>query len=533
MSVSKRLPLLAALVGVFAVSACGDDPIVEPTVVNPPANVTAAAAGETSIMVSWDAVSNASTYRVERQVVGGTFGEVWTGAETQYTDTGLSAGTVYNYRVIAIVSDGTESAASEPVSTATEGARREELSGNFSADRTLDADTVYILKGVVQVQDGATLTIEPGTVVQGDKATQGTLIVLQGGKIMADGTAAAPIVFTSAQPEGQREKGDWGGLIINGRSNCNFPAGQCLGEGNTGVYGGSDPDDNSGVLRYVRIEWAGIEFSPDNELNGLTLNGVGAGTTIEFVQSHGGRDDGIEFFGGTVDLKHAVVTLASDDSFDWSTGWQGRGQFWIVQQDPDDGDNGWEVDNNEGDFEALPRTFGQIYNFTLVGRSGAGDGSDLGILFRRGYAGAHSCGIVMGFGDPGLDIDDAATERLAGARVDSLTLTHTIFFENGRNDAAFASPGVNYSGDTESDGSTTDFEAQFGARMTGIQETNPMLADPYNLGDPDFSPNAGSPALAAGCSPPSDGWFTAATYLGAVADGSDTWYKGWTTGAAN
>jgi len=526
----KRVSLIAMALSVVA-TACDDDP-VEP-VDNDVAAITGLAASattETSVTLSWTASPDAANYTVQRQPVGGAFSEIASGvADVTYTDTGLTSGTVYNYRVIAVDSDGNASDPSDPISVTTAGARRVDLVGNITGTRTLSADTVYVLKGVVQVQDGAVLNVPAGTVVVGDKATQGALLVLRGGMLNATGTVTDPVIFTSSAAEGSRQKGDWGGVILNGRSNCNFPAGQCLGEGNTGVFGGTEPGDNSGTLTYVRIEWGGIEFSPDNELNGLTLNGVGSGTTLHHIQSHGGLDDGIEWFGGTVDLKYAIVTLASDDSFDWSTGWQGRGQFWIVQQDPEDGDEGWEIDNNEGDFEALPRTFAQIYNFTMIGRPGAaGAGSDHGILFRRGYSGNHSCGIVMGFGEAGLDIDDAATERLANN--DSLTLTETTFFDNGRDLAGWATPGINFDPDEDAQAGVTNFEETWAtvAAKNNTQE-DPMLTDPFNRADPDFSPMAGSPVLGGCTTVPDDGFFDVVDYRGAVADANDTWYQGWIT----
>lgn len=514
----------------LAVVGCSDDPpVVPPNEVDPPTGLAGVAASERQIDLTWTAAASAGMYRVERQVVGGAFTQIGEVTGTAYSDMNLNPATPYSYRVRSVHTDGTTlSIFSDPVSVVTDGV---EIIGNINADANWTADNVYVLKGVVTVQNGVTLTVQAGTRVLGDKATQGALLLIRGARLVANGTEADPIIFTSVAPEGSRQKGDWGGIIINGRSNCNFPAGECLGEGNTGVYGGTDPLDNSGILRYVRVEFAGIEFSPDNELNLLTLNGVGRGTVIEHVQTHAGLDDGIELFGGTVDMKWVYATYVSDDSFDWSTGWQGRAQFMIAQQDPDDGDTGWEIDNNEGGFERLPRTYGQVYNFTLVGKpAGAGTAgeSTRGIQFRRGYGGVHSCGIVMGFGLTGLDIDDAATERLANN--DSLQLTNTTFFDNGREQTGFASPGINFDPDSDTGGAVTNFEETW-AMAGGKNNTvgNPMLTDPYDLADPDFSPAAGSPVIAGGCTPPNDGFFTNVAYRGAVADANDTWYKGWTT----
>src|SRR5690606_543371 len=203
------------------------------------------------------------------------------------------------------------------------------IQGRIHGTVTLTADTVYVLRGAVFVADGGVMNIAPGTTIAGELATLGTLIVERGGRINAVGTPDAPIVFTSDQPIGMRNRGDWGGLIINGRAPLNVPGGVAIGEGDTGEYGGDDPDDDSGILRYVRVEFAGIEFSPDNELNGIAFQGVGRGTEVDYVQVKMNRDDGVEFFGGTVDVRHVVLTAIRDDSLDWTFGWTGRVQYLI------------------------------------------------------------------------------------------------------------------------------------------------------------------------------------------------------------
>ncbi len=165
------------------------------------------------------------------------------------------------------------------------------VQGKITTDLTLTADREHLLRGAVFVEDGATLTIEPGTTVFGEGATLGTLIVARGGKLNARGTAGAPIVFTSDAQPGSRRRGLWGGLIVNGRAPINQGT-EAFGEGDTGAFGGNDPNDSSGVYQYIRVEFAGIEFSPDHELNGIAFQGVGAGTVVDHVQVHFNQDDG-------------------------------------------------------------------------------------------------------------------------------------------------------------------------------------------------------------------------------------------------
>ena len=316
------------------------------------------------------------------------------------------------------------------------------LSGEISDVRTLSADTAYTIEGPLIVLEGGELHIPPGTHLYGSTDIQpSALIVRVGGKLFSEGTGDAPVVFTSANPPEERQKGDWGGIVLNGASLCNFPAGQCVGEGNTGTYGGDRRDDNSGVIVYTRIEYAGYEISKDNELNALTMNGVGSGTMIHHVQAHAGSDDGFEWFGGTVNTHHLLATDISDDSFDYSSGYQGLGQFWLAQQDPDDADNGFEVDGNEEDYDAEPYTLPLLANITLIGKGpdGAGgtDGESTdGLRLRRGAAGLITNALIIGFGDQGLDIDNAETVDRAKAG-----LFGVVFSIISMNAAAFEDPG--------------------------------------------------------------------------------------------
>ena len=385
------------------------------------------------------------------------------------------------------------------------------LEGKLNADKTLTADYDYLLRGAVFVEGGATLTIEPGVKVYGEQASNGTLIIAQGSKIMADGTQDAPIVMASDAFEGSRARGQWGGLIINGSAPTN--QGLTFGEGDTGAFGGNNPADSSGVLRYVRIEYAGIEFSPDNELNGIAFQGVGSGTVVDHVQVHMNQDDGIEMFGGTVNLKYALVTGARDDSFDWTDGWTGKGQFWVAQQYGDDADNGFEVDNSSKDNEATPRSAATIYNVTLVGDP-SGPESDNGMLIREGAAGMYANFIVTGFNKVGLDINNEATHAQADAG--KLVVKNSIFFENGKG---------NFGDEKDDDG----FDEAAFAAANGNKETDPNLASPFSKSAPDFTPGVGANAVSP-AAPPADGFFEPVNFIGGVSP-SNNWTSGWTTSA--
>jgi hypothetical protein len=237
---------------------------------------------------------------------------------------------------------------------------------------TLTNDRIWLLRGFVYVVDGATLNIEPGTVIFGEKSTKGTLIVERGGKINAQGTPELPIVFTSQMPPGQRAPGDWGGIIIAGRAPINMAGGELQVEGGPRTrYGGTIENDNSGVFSYVRIEYPGIALSPNNEINGLTLAAVGSATKIDHVQVSFSGDDAFEWFGGTSNATHLIANRSVDDDFDTDFGYNGRVQFGVSQRDPQladiSGSNSFESDNNNVPNTATPRTAPQFSNMTIVG----------------------------------------------------------------------------------------------------------------------------------------------------------------------
>ncbi len=308
------------------------------------------------------------------------------------------------------------------------------LLGTITEDTLLTADKNWLIKGSVFI--GSTnfptvLTIEAGTVIKGDTATNSVLVISMGSKIIAEGTVEKPIVFTSAAPVGQRVAGDWGGVVINGKARQN----QCIvseepcmnmGAGLTWDYGGEDDEDDSGLLRYVRIEFAGRHISYYNELDGLTLHAVGSGTTIDHVQIHHSEDDGIAFFGGTVNVSHILVTGALDDGFDWTDGWRGKAQFIVVQQHSGRSDNGLEADNSQDSPESEPRSAPVLANMTLIGAPGSGEESDIGFLFRGGTSVQLYSSVATGFNEACMDVDDIETFDLAQNDPEAFTVTATV-----------------------------------------------------------------------------------------------------------
>ncbi len=245
------------------------------------------------------------------------------------------------------------------------------MEGEITADTTLRAADINILKGFVYITDGTTLTIEPGTIVKGEKASMGSLIVERGGKVIAEGTKEKPIVFTSDQPKGSRNYGDWGGVILCGKAPTNNTSEPQIEGGPRSKYGGNDPADNSGILKYVRIEFAGYPFEPNKEINGLTCGGVGSGTTLEYIQVSYCGDDSFEWFGGTVNAKYLIAYRGWDDEFDTDYGYNGMLQFLLGIRDPQRADtsksNGFESDNDADGSNNTPLTRPVFSNVTLIG----------------------------------------------------------------------------------------------------------------------------------------------------------------------
>jgi hypothetical protein len=392
------------------------------------------------------------------------------------------------------------------------------MSGRIRGTVTFTNDTYWVLRGAVFVEDGSTLNIQAGTTVVGEAGSIGTLIVLRGGKLSAIGTRAQPIVFTSDQAPGTRARGDWGGIILNGRAPVNLAGGEGEGEANTGIYGGTDPNDSSGVMRFVRVEFSGIEFSPDNELNGVALQGVGSGgntpgqPAFDFIQVHMNKDDAVEFFGGTADAKHLVLTNAGDDSLDWTFGWSGRVQFVVVSQRGDDADAGIEADNNEFDNNALPRANPTIFNVTFCGDPDRNEGSEStrGWLLRRGTAGTLRNFIIQGFKTLGIEVNGVTTLAQVVAR--NLVVSNGVIFNTG-------ATGTNFGPAT----TTAFFGNLFPNIVTG---QDPGIGNCHNHLAPDWRPTSVA-TLAGGqlapALPPNDGFFDVTTFIGGVGLGVDDW----------
>ncbi len=390
-----------------------------------------------------------------------------------------------------------------------------------NGDRTLSKDTVYTVEGFYLIQPGSKLIIPAGTTIMGDFASKGAIITVRGtstrasGQIIAEGTAAEPIVFTSSQPVGSRARGDWGGVILSGLSDLNVPGKIGVGEGGTGAYGWGNvlaaarSDDNSGTLKYVRIEYGGTKVTPDNEINGVTFNAVGSGTTIEHVQAHMIADDGFEWFGGTVNAKYLVSSGNDDDAFDMDFGYSGKLQFLFALQDPEIANRGFEVDNDAQGSTNEPFTSATISNVTLVGtgKEKANDDDNDGIYLRRNNKLKIYNAIVTNF-RYGLVIDGSGTK--ANAESGDLMVKNSVL-------GGIKGPYL-YKGGTAAD--LDALATGWGIRSSAVNLTSIAFETP-NPVPTDFS---GLPAFL----PINDtGFFSNVSFIGAFGPG-DNWISGWT-----
>jgi hypothetical protein len=416
-------------------------------------------------------------------------------------------------------------------------------------DVTWTSDYLWVLDDLVFVDEGQTLRIEPGTVVKGDTgdgADASALVVARGGKLFAEGTAQKPIIFTSVKDDLTTTddlpadfRGGWGGVIILGRAPINTAAGLHDIEGVPpdafrNVYGGDDPDDSSGTLRYVSIRHGGTILKENEEINGLTLGGVGRGTTIEYVEVFNNQDDGFEWFGGTVDAKHLVSAFATDDSYDIDQGYQGRGQFWLAVQNSYYADHAGEHDGGEADYggeDSKPWSTPQIYNATYVGSGLSGTGGTA-LNLRDNFAGAYHNSIFADFPGALVRIEDVSGPETGDSRArfeeGTLRLTGNVF---GKMAGSFVTgQGVAMSGLVVNEGA-------FGTKAADeLSATNTLMArapvQAIERSSRGFlrrlDPRPTDEALsAAGVAEPEDGFFEDVDYVGAFGpDGN--WARSWT-----
>lgn len=407
------------------------------------------------------------------------------------------------------------------------------VSGDISTNTTWTKNNTYLLNGFVYVTNGATLTIEAGTTIKGDRNTKGTLIVTRGGKIIADGTASEPIVFTSN--EASPSYGDWGGIILLGKASTNQvyngTPGLGLIEGGIdpvkGLYGGTDDADNSGILRYVRVEYPGIAFQPNNEINGITFGAVGAGTIVDYVQVSYSGDDAYEWFGGTVNCKHLIAYRALDDDFDTDNGYSGDIQYAFSVRDPlvadVSGSNGFESDNNSAGDGTTPKTKPTFSNITIIGATGPTTSSlyKRAAHLRRNTETSIFNSLLIGDYPVGLYIDGDACAMNAingilevkntqiHGPVDPLLTNATNGFDL---DTWFATSGWN--------------------NATNVSNAGASLQDPYNLDTPNPQPTGTSSALGAAAFTSTridKPFFEKVTYIGAFGGGgaASDWSCGW------
>jgi len=443
--------------------------------------------------------------------------------------------------------DGT---VNNPTPTQPQGTENTILEGRIKVNTTLKANYTYKLRGLVYVTEGAILTIEPGTKIVGELNKAGGLVITRGSKIIADGTPDKPIVFTSEAANPQR--GDWSGVVLLGQAptNASFNGQAGVGEiegginnaDGLGLYGlgaSSNPADNSGILRYVRIEYAGYAFLPDKEINGLTFGGVGNGTVVDYVQVSYANDDSFEWFGGTVNCKHLISFRTLDDDFDTDNGYQGNVQFGIALRDSAVADisksEAFESDNDANGSTLLPQTNAVFSNMTVLGPKAQinNKGNNLflcGAQIRRNSSISIMNSIIAGW-PQGLLIDASKgtpTDLNFSGSNPTLFVQNTII-------AGCTTP-VKYAPSATAPTGATDASIlgwyNTNAYKNSILNENSELAlgDPFNYTTPDFNPTATSPAKSGASftnAKLTNSFFTSVAYIGACAPG-DAWWKTWT-----
>ncbi len=405
-----------------------------------------------------------------------------------------------------------------------------ELEGNISADMSFDASKSYLLKGFVFVDDGVTLTIPAGTVIeaeagQGENAS--ALIVSQGGKIMAEGTSSNPIIFTGKGDGAEANftknvQGLWGGIIILGKATTNNTTNkkvEGVPDSYNAVYGGTADDDNSGTLSYVSIRHGGTDIGAGNEINGLTLGGVGSGTTIEYVEVISNVDDGVEFFGGAANIKNVLVALCGDDSYDYDEGYHGKAQYICAIQSSRTGDRCAEQDGGTGDDEeATPYATPVFANVSYFGNGGK-------LMIFRDNAGGHYHNAVFANTASGIRLETRTDKHDSYQQMQdesNLSINNCVFYMVADGDTADLMFAKREKGDEPAE---ADANAKAHWMANGNMIEDLALWDDEEEELTGYIPASGKAANGVAMT---DSWFESNTYQGAFEPGGSNWADGWT-----
>lgn len=414
------------------------------------------------------------------------------------------------------------------------------VSGDITTDTRWYAQAKYHLSGFVYVRNNSTLTIDAGTIIKGVSNTKATLIIERGSRIIAAGTASQPIVFTSDKPAGQRATGDWGGIVLCGKAKTNkHDDGEGVGIAEGGIgskYGGTDDNDNSGVLQFVRIEFPGIPLTStaNSEINGLTLYSVGKATVIDQIQVSYSGDDSFEWFGGNVNAKYLVALGGLDDGFDTDNGFSGKIQFGLILQDPlksdQSGSNAFESDNDADGSLLTPVTSPVFSNVTAIGPLAvtatlpAETKHEKALHLRRGTMTSVYNSVFVGF-PQGLSIDGQKGNAPTRADQNELQIENTIL-------AGMTTLYVEKTGTVAVPYTVAQHQSYFTATARNNTDNMTMAeitgAGLINLTSPVLIPQAGSPLLTGASftnARLSDTFFTITTYRGAF--GTENWTSGW------
>lgn len=575
MKLPFRLTVSLVALSALALGACSDDDPVAPEPPDPPLGLSVQGLNSSTVRITFNGRAADDSYTIERAPSGSSTYTALTTLDAptadgplSYDDTGLTPETQYSYRVSAtrgtLVSTFTSSVTGATTAT---GLNPKTITGDITTNTTWYRDTLYTISGFVHVANGATLTIEAGTRIVGDFNTLGSsLFILRGAKINAVGTAALPIVFTSSRPVGQRQPGDWGGLVIVGNGvlsrtgvdiqieGTGTAAGNTPGTNYSVLYsGGNTNTDNSGELKYLRVEFAGYAPAANFELNSFSFAAVGSGTRLSYLQSMAGLDDSFEWWGGAADASFLVSYESGDDHYDMSEGYQGRIQNVIALQtarltprtgagSPSSDPQGIENDGCKGSGctngrNTTPYTYPVVANFTLVGTGDSatsGSSGGVGVVLRRGTAGYYVNGLVARWPRGAVSVRDAETYTRAGdtpiqnlttadlAVKNVLMVAPLVTFQSGA--------GVNAL-DMVGNAITTD-AGNLAAHLTAFPATVTTTTTAAAF---DWTPAGTSAAATGGLAAFSGKLATAAgtvvtgtAYRGAVNPAGPKWFQGWT-----